>query len=71
MRMCNHRRLNCQDASHPVEPELFDSAYPIPRLLPFRPSSFLPSCSCVVCLEVLGSVKHLVVGGYSTVNIHK
>ena len=46
-----------QDISYPVEPELFGLAYPIPHLLPFHPSSFLPSCFCVVCLEVFGSVK--------------
>ena len=47
----------CQDASHPVEPELLGPAYPIPCLLPFYPSSFLPSCSSLVHLEALGSVK--------------
>ena len=46
-----------QDASHPVEPELLGPAYPIPRLLPFHPSSFLPSRSSLVRLEALGSVK--------------
>ena len=46
-----------QDASHPVEPELLGLAYPIPRLLPFHPSSFLPSRSSLVRLEALGSVK--------------
>ena len=46
-----------QDASHPFEPALFGPAYPIPRRLPFHPPSFLPTCSSVVRLEALGSIK--------------
>ena len=52
-----------QDASHPVEPELLGPAYPIPRLLPFHPSSFLLSRSSLVLWRRWDLSKHLVVGG--------